>query len=165
MWNSIYGEKNSDLMQDLTLMLISEKVRRVKKYPNREYLIVDENIIVIKECLKCVFNKVFNNTVLDNENNILDDYELNKIANDLLYILYTSNNHVYKEMFIKTYLKNINNNKLYLDNLTTSFISVANNVIYPMLKDLFNYEDIFIEDVIFNKHDLDSVTIIAVKFL
>lgn len=165
MWNSIYGEKNSDLMQDLTLMLISEKVRRVKKYPNREYLIVDENIIVIKECLKGVFNKVFNNTVLDNENNILDDYELNKIANDLLYILYTSNNHVYKEMFIKTYLKNINNNKLYLDSLTTSFISVANNVIYPMLKDLFNYEDIFIEDVIFNKHDLDSVTIIAVKFL
>ena len=165
MWNSIYGEKNSNLMQDLTLMLISEKVRRVKKYPNREYLIMDENITVIKECLKGVFNKVFNNTVLDNESNILDDYELNKIANDLLYILYTSNNHVYKEMFIKTYLKNINNNKLYLDNLTTSFISVANNVIYPMLKDLFNYEDIFIEDVIFNKHDLDSVTIIAVKFL
>ena len=35
MWNSKYGELNKDLMHDITLILMSEKVKKVKKYPNR----------------------------------------------------------------------------------------------------------------------------------
>lgn len=165
MWNSKYGEINSDLMYDFTLMLISTKVKKIKKYPNREYLIVDENIFVVRQAIKSIFNKVFNNQVVDNNSNMLDDHELNKIADDILYILYTSSTPIHKELFLKLYIKNINNNEGYLNSLVRSIISTGDNVIYPILKDLFNYEDIFIEDIIFNKHDLESITIVAIKFL
>ena len=164
-----YIDKNSDLIYDLNLMLIQEKLRKIKKYPIREYVISEENIEVIRESiisnLKKTFEKITSyKNLLDNESNMIDDYELKQIANDIIYILYTSNTNSYKEFFLKCYIANINNYKLYLEMIVESIMYLGRSTIFPMMKDLFNFEDIFIEDVTFNKDDKDFITIVAIKF-
>jgi len=165
MWNSRYGQANNDLMHDLTLMLISEKIRKTKKYPNRKYVITEENIEVIRESIISVFKTAFLGNIIDNDSVIVDDFELKCIANDILYILYTSNNNIYKESFLKSYIYNICNKKVYLDNIVKSILNIGRNVISPMMKDLFDFEDIFIEDILFNRDNRNEITIVAVKFL
>lgn len=165
MWNSKYGELNKDLMHDITLILMSEKVKKVKKYPNRQYMILEENTVVVRETIIDIIKSAFSNKqVVDNDSNFIDDYELDKIVTDIIFILYTSNN-IYKEAFLGSYIAHIKNNKLYIDKIVNSILSLGDSVVFPMVKDLFNFEDIFIEDVIFDRDNKDYITMVAIKFL
>lgn len=166
MWNSKYGELNKNLMDDLLLLSTAEKIRKIKKYPKREYLIIEENIEVIKESIKNILKSAFQNQqIIDNDSNFIDDFELNLIINDIIFILYTSNNNRHKEMFLGSYIAHIKNNKLYIEMIVNNILRLGNNVIFPMVKDLFNFEDIFIEDLIFNKDNKNEITLVAIKFL
>ena len=165
MWNSKYGELNKDLINDITLILMSEKVKKVKKYPNRQYMILEENVVVVRETITNIIKSAFSNKqVVDNDSNFIDDYELDKIVTDIIFILYTSNN-IYKEVFLRSYIAHIKNNKLYIDKIVNSILSLGNSVVFPMVKDLFNFEDIFIEDVIFDRDNKVYITMVANKLL
>ena len=165
MWNSKYGELNKDLINDITLILMSEKVKKVKKYPNRQYMILEENTVIIRETITDIIKSAFSNKqVVDNDSNFIDDYELNKIVTDIIFVLYTSNN-IYKEVFLRSYIAHIKNNKLYINKIVDSILSLGDSLVFPMVKDLFNFEDIFIEDVIFDRDNKDYITMVAIKFL
>lgn len=166
MWSSKYGELNKSLMDDLLLLSTAERIKKIKKYPKREYLVIEENIEVIREFIKNIFKSAFTNQqVIDNDYNFIDDFELSLIVKDIIFILYTSNGSIYKDVFLSSYIANIKNNKLQIEQIVRGILNLGNNVIFPMVKDLFNFEDIFIEDLIFNKDNKNEITLVAIKFL
>lgn len=166
MWSSKYGELNKNLIDDLLLLSTAERIRKIKKYPKREYLIIEENIEVIRESIKNIFRSAFQNQqVVDNDYNFIDEFELNLIVNDIIFILYTSNNSIHKDTFLSSYIAHIKNNKLQIEKIVNGILNLGNNVVFPMVKDLFNFEDIFIEDLIFNKENKNEITLVAIKFL
>lgn len=166
MWNSKYGELNKDLIDEMLLLIAAEKIKKIKKYPKREYVVLEENIQVVKESIKNIFESAFSNKqITDNDYNCIDSFDLDLIVNDIVFILYLSGNSRYKETFLQSYIANIKNKEPYKNKIVNKILNLGNSVIFPMVKDLFNFEDIFIEDLVVNKENRNEITIIAIKFL
>lgn len=161
--NSRYNLKE-ETMTEMYMILHNKKINIIKSHKKRSYIIIEKDkarsISLLIEAIVSSFNNVTPN---DHRSNFIDDHDLNRIANNLLFItLLNIASAGYMRCFLTEYIAQIFS--FQMSRVILPKIDYLATVFLQDLKDDLVSAVFFVEDVIMERDKLAPITIVALKY-